>query len=51
MNRVVNLRPMVSFASRFVGAGPNRLKMVRLWHELDPDPLSATLPIPASISA
>jgi hypothetical protein len=51
MNRVVNLRPMVSLASRFVGAGPNRLKMVRLWHELDPHPLKATVPLPASISA
>lgn len=44
MNRVLNLRPIVSFASRFVGAGPNRLKMVRLWHELDRDPLQSGSP-------
>jgi len=37
INRVVNVRPMVSFVSRFVGAGPHRLKIVRFWHELDTD--------------
>jgi len=43
MNRVVNVRPMVSFVSRFVGTGPNRLKMVRLWHELDRAPTAKTI--------
>jgi hypothetical protein len=44
MNRVINVRPMVSFVSRFVGAGPYRLKMVRLWHELDRSPLQPEAP-------
>lgn len=35
MNRVINIRPMVSLAARLVGSGPNRLKMVKLSHELD----------------
>ena len=41
INRVVNVRPMVSFVSRHVGSGPNRLKMVRFWHELDSDSVIA----------
>jgi hypothetical protein len=35
MNRVINVRPMVSLAAKFVGSGPNRLKMVKLSHELN----------------
>lgn len=35
MNRVVNVRPIVSLAARLVGSGPNRLKMVKLSHELN----------------
>jgi len=50
MNRVVNVRPMVSFVSRFVGAGPNRLKMVRLWHELDKAAFKSDSPAVTTIS-
>jgi hypothetical protein len=35
MNRVINVRPVVSLAAKFVGTGPNRLKMVKLSHELN----------------
>lgn len=37
MNRVVNVRPLVSLAAKLVGSGPSRLKMVRLSHELNND--------------
>lgn len=37
MNKVIDVRPIVSFASRHVGSGPSRLRMVRLWHELGHD--------------
>jgi hypothetical protein len=50
MNRVVNVRPIVSFASKWVGSGPNRLKMVRLWHELDNDSFEARSPVRTSIA-
>jgi len=32
MNRLIDVRPIMSFASKFVGSGPNRLKMVKLSH-------------------
>lgn len=35
MNRVINVRPVVSLAAKLVGTGPNRLKMVKLSHELN----------------
>ena len=50
MNRVVNVRPMVSLVSRFVGAGPNRLKMVRLWHDLDTARLQPESPAVTTIA-
>ena len=50
MNRIINVRPMVSFASKHVGSGPNRLKMVRFWHELDHESFSAKLPVTTTIS-
>ena len=34
VNRLVGVGPVVRLAARFVGSGPNRLKMVRLSHEL-----------------
>ncbi len=37
MNRIVNVRPVVSFAAKLVGSGPNRLKMVKLSHQLNDD--------------
>ena len=37
MNRFVNVRPFLSMAAKFVGSGPNRLKMVKLSHELNND--------------
>ena len=37
MNRIINVRPVVSFASKFVGSGPNRLKMVKFSHQLSDD--------------
>ena len=48
MNTVINLRPMVSFASRHIGSGPNRLRMVRLWHELDREPFGSRSRVPRS---
>jgi hypothetical protein len=36
-NRVINVRPMVRLAAKLVGSGPNRLKIVKLSHELDAD--------------
>jgi hypothetical protein len=36
-NRVVNIRPLVRLAAKLVGSGPNRLKMVKLSHELRAD--------------
>ena len=36
-NRVVNIRPLVRLAAKLVGSGPNRLRMVKLSHELRPD--------------
>jgi hypothetical protein len=50
MNRVINVRPIVSFASKHVGAGPTRLKMVRFWHELDHESFNAKLPVTTTIS-
>jgi hypothetical protein len=35
MNKVINVRPVVSLAAKLVGSGPNRLKMVKLSHELN----------------
>ena len=34
-NRFVNVRPLVRLAAKFAGSGPNRLKMVKLSHQLD----------------
>jgi hypothetical protein len=48
MNMVINLRPLVSFASRHIGSGPSRLRMVRLWHELDGEPIGSSLRVPRS---
>ena len=50
MNRVVNVRPIVSFVSKHVGSGPNRLKMVRLWHDLDKESFQSELPARTTIS-
>jgi hypothetical protein len=36
-NRVVPIRPLVRLAAKLVGAGPNRLRMVKLSHELGED--------------
>ena len=36
-NRVINIRPLVRLAARFVGSGPNRLRMVKLSHALRED--------------
>jgi hypothetical protein len=36
-NRVVPIRPLVRLAARLVGSGPNRLRMVKLSHELGAD--------------
>jgi len=33
-NRLVNIRPLVRLAAKLVGSGPNRLRMVKLSHEL-----------------
>jgi hypothetical protein len=35
MNRVIHISPIVRLAAKLVGSGPNRLKMVKLSHELD----------------
>ena len=35
VNRVINVRPIVSLAAKFVGSGPSRLKMIKLSHELN----------------
>ena len=35
LNRVINVRPIVCLAAKCVGSGPNRLKMVKLSHELN----------------
>jgi hypothetical protein len=50
INRVVNVRPMVSFVSKHVGSGPRRLKMVRFWHELDHDSVNPAAPAEAFIT-
>jgi hypothetical protein len=34
-NRVINVRPVVRLVAKLVGSGPNRLKIVKLSHELD----------------
>ena len=36
-NKVFNVRPMVRLVAKLVGSGPNRLKIVKLSHELDAD--------------
>jgi len=36
-NRVVPIRALVRLAARLVGSGPNRLRMVKLSHELRKD--------------
>jgi hypothetical protein len=36
-NRVVPIRPLVRLAAKLVGSGPNRLRMVKLSHELGED--------------
>ena len=36
-NRVVPIRALVRLAARLVGSGPNRLRMVKLSHELRED--------------
>ena len=36
-NKVVPIRPLVRLAARLVGSGPNRLRMVKLSHELGED--------------
>lgn len=36
-NKVINVRPMVRLFAKLVGSGPNRLKIVKLSHELDAD--------------
>jgi hypothetical protein len=36
-NRLINLTPVVRLAVNFVGSGPERLKMVKLSHELSKD--------------
>ena len=33
-NRLINIRPLVRLAAKLVGTGPNRLRMVKLSHEL-----------------
>jgi hypothetical protein len=38
-NRVIDVRLMLRFATKFVGSGPNRLKIVKLSHELDNRPV------------
>jgi hypothetical protein len=35
VNRVFNVRPIVTFAAKLVGSGPNRLRMVKLSHLLN----------------
>jgi len=50
VNRVINVRPMVSFVSKHVGSGPNRLKMVRFWHELGQESFQSKLPVRTTIS-
>ena len=37
VSRFMKVRPVVSFASKLVGSGPTRLKMVKLSHQLDPE--------------
>jgi hypothetical protein len=37
MNRIINVRPVVSLAAKLVGTGPTRLKMVKLSHQLNND--------------
>ena len=34
-NRVIDVRPIIRLAAKLVGSGPNRLKMVKLSHELN----------------
>jgi len=36
-NRVIPIRPLVRLAAKLVGSGPNRLRMVKLFHELGED--------------
>ena len=36
-NKIFNVRPMVRLFAKLVGSGPNRLKIVKLSHELDAD--------------
>jgi hypothetical protein len=50
INRVVNMHPIASFASKWVGSGPNRLKMVRLCHELEKDSFKSRSPARTIIS-
>jgi hypothetical protein len=50
MNRIINVRPVVWFVSKHVGSGPNRLKMVRLWHDLDKQSFHSELPDRTTIS-
>jgi hypothetical protein len=35
------VKPFVVFAARALGPGPTRLRLVRLAHNLDPQPLAA----------
>jgi hypothetical protein len=37
INRIINVGPLVSLAAKLVGSGPNRLRMIRLSHELNND--------------
>ena len=36
-NKLINIRPLVRLAAKLVGTGPNRLRMVKLSHELGED--------------
>ena len=36
-NRLINITPVVRLAAKLVGSGPNRLRMVKLSHELRED--------------
>jgi len=36
-NRLINITPVVRLAAKLVGSGPNRLRMVKLSHELRDD--------------
>jgi hypothetical protein len=35
MNRLFNVKPIVTFAAKLVGSGPYRLRMVKLSHLLN----------------